>query len=101
MASYPSYLLRMPGGLCAMFINNFFERYARLMIEEYEEDLTFTLSAGVQRVIWSGCMIPKVTIMSFIHTEHPGANSGLHKSSVPDRHNKYRKQYHHLPSRRL
>ena len=44
------------------------------MIDEYEEDLTFTLLAGVQRVIWSGCMIPKVTNMSFIHTEHPGAN---------------------------
>ena len=33
------------------------------MIEEYEEDLTFTLSAGVQRVIWSGCMIPKVNLL--------------------------------------
>ena len=46
-----------------MFINNFFDRFARLMIEEYEEDPTFTLSAGVQRVIWSGCMIPKVNCL--------------------------------------
>ena len=34
------------------------------MIDEYEEDPTFTLSAGVQRVIWSGCMIPKVSLLS-------------------------------------
>ena len=39
------------------------------MIDEYEEDLTFTLLAGVQRVIWSGCMIPKVSNKSFIHTD--------------------------------
>ena len=35
------------------------------MIDEYEKDPTFTMSAGVQRVIWSGCMMPKVTNMSF------------------------------------
>ena len=34
------------------------------MIDEYEEDPTFTLSAGVKRVIWSGCMIPKVRLVS-------------------------------------
>ena len=44
---------------CYIF-NFFFQRFARLLIEEYEEDLTFTLLAGVQRVIWSGCMFPKV-----------------------------------------
>ena len=32
-------------------------------MEEYEEDPTFTLSAGVQRVIWSGCMMPKVDLL--------------------------------------
>ena len=53
----------------ATFSIFFFQRFARLMIDEYEEDLTFTLLAGVQRVIWSGCMIPKVTNMSFIHTD--------------------------------
>ena len=31
-------------------------------MEEYEEDPTFTLAAGVQRVIWSGCMMPKVKV---------------------------------------
>ena len=64
----------------------FFERYARLMIEEYEEDPTFTLSAGVQRVVWSGCMIPKVNLLSyssleFFHGNRP--RTDLHESTVP------------------
>ena len=63
MGSYLSYLLRMPGINDKLQCFHFFERFARLMIDEYEEDPTFTLSAGVQRVIWSGCMIPKVRLV--------------------------------------
>ena len=53
------------------------------MIDEYEEDPTFTLSAGVQRVIWSGCMIPKVRLVYFFK-QVLFISTDLHQSPVPD-----------------